>query len=209
MPTNKYFNNIDAKTEQDLFSSLITEAFQIHGIDVHYIKRDIPELDTFLREPKFSEFKDIVVVEMYAPDAGANGHGDHIMSKFGYQLQDSIEFFVSIKRWEELNYDLLRPREGDLIYVGNARTMYNTFINTAYEIKSVQMGFPQTYQFGNNHVYRLSCETYSPSYDTFKTGDKNIDSFLNDNRDETFINDVIEQKQQEILVPTGNPFGEL
>ena len=37
MPTNSYFRNFDAKNEQELLHSLVSEAIQIYGYDVSYI----------------------------------------------------------------------------------------------------------------------------------------------------------------------------
>lgn len=213
MSTNKYFNHTTFVSEQNLFDSLMIEAIQIHGVDVMYIKRDIPELDEILREPKFSEFKNTYTIEMYAPDGGIGSNEGFSMSKFGWLVDNNLDFVVSKTRWEieinSIDSELNRPREGDLIYVGDDSNINNSYINTIYEIKNVKVGNDDKFQFGTNYLYTLICQVYTPSHDTFDTENDDINKWLNDNESKTSINDEIKKEQVEILIPTHNPFGEL
>ena len=65
MPTSSYFRTFDAKNEQELLHSLVTESIQIYGHDVSYIPRTLVNTDTVLGEDSISEYKDAYSVEMY------------------------------------------------------------------------------------------------------------------------------------------------
>lgn len=213
MATNQYFNHTTFVNEQNLFNDLMVEAIQMHGTDVMYIKRDIPEIDKILQEPKFSQFKDTYIIEMYAPDGGIGSNDGFSMSKFGWMVDNNLDFVVSKTRWEQdigmLDNDLNRPREGDLIYVGETTMMNNAYINTMYEIKNVKIGNDDKFQFGTNYVYTLICQVYTPTHDDFETEHININDWMNDNKDKTSINNEVKKEQTEIIVPNFNPFGEL
>lgn len=213
MATNKYFNQVTNVPEQGLFQSLITEAIKIHGTDVLYIKRDIPELDKILREPKFSTFKNTHTIEMYAPDGGISTNNNFSMSKFGWLVDSALELIVSIAVWDKdiSVYDstLIRPREGDLIFIGDSRVLNNSYINTVYEITSVKVGNENRFEFGMNSVYTVGCQVYSASHDDFETDNIDMNDFLNDNTHKTEINDAIFEEMDDIVIPSNNPFGEI
>ena len=213
MATNKYFNHTTNVPEQGLFESLVTEAIKIHGTDVLYIKRDIPELDEILREPKFSKFKDTHVIEMYAPDGGISTNNNFSMSKFGWLVDNTLELVVSMPVWEEIitvrDNGLNRPREGDLVFIGDSQMLSNSYINTVYEITSVKVGNEDRFQFGKNYVYTLGCQVYSTSHDDFETDNTDFNDFLNDNEHNTAINDALTQEMNDVIVTGQNPFGEL
>lgn len=213
MSTNKYFNNINNSSEQNLFQSLMTESIKIHGTDVLYFRRDIPELDAILREPKFSEFKNTHVIEMYAPDGGISTNNNFSMSKFGWLVDSQLELVVSMTSWDNAIsiYDdvLSRPREGDLVFIGDSKVLSNSYINTVYEITSVKVGNESRFELGKNYVYTLGCQVYSPSHDDFDTENDAMNDFLNDNEHKTSINDALTSEMNSIVIPSSNPFGEI
>ena len=65
MSTSTYFRNFDAKNDQELLHSIVSESIKIHGYDVNYIPRTLVYEDTILGEDSFSEYKDAYSVEMY------------------------------------------------------------------------------------------------------------------------------------------------
>lgn len=212
MPTNKYFNHLYAKNEQKVFTDLVYEAIRIHGVDVVYIKREYVEIDEVLREPKQSTFKETYVVEMYIPDTGQGGGDQSFMSKFGFRFQETSEAILSIRAWDEANTGMVRPREGDVIYIGNPDHIYDSFMNTAFEIKQVHMGMDDDFQKGGRHAYRLTLESFTPSYEKFETEYDQVNTAYNVNDEYeimTAINEVSTKKTDELLVPSKNPFGEL
>ena len=92
MPTNTYFRNFDARNEQELLHSLVTESIQIYGHDVNYIPRTLVNEDTILGEDSISEYKDAYSIEMYIKSVdGFEGEGD-LVSKFGLEIRDQLCF---------------------------------------------------------------------------------------------------------------------
>ena len=169
MATNSYFRNFDAKNEQELLHSLVTESIQVYGHDVSYIPRTLINEDTILGEDSISEFKDAHSVEMYVKSVdGFEGEGD-FASKFGIQIKDTIEFIVSKKVFEKnLSHEttINRPNEGDLIYLPLSKSLF--------EIKFVEHENP-FYQMGKLYTFKLSCELFEYSQEDFDTGFSDID----------------------------------
>jgi len=64
MATNSYFRNFDAKNDQELLHSIVTESIKVTGYDVNYIPRTLVNEDTILGEDSISEYKDAYSVEM-------------------------------------------------------------------------------------------------------------------------------------------------
>lgn len=212
MATNKYFNQTRNVPEQDLYSDLLIEQIQIYGMDVVYIKRENLDIDKILNEPTMSKFKESYVIEMYMPDSEQAQGEQYYMSRLGIDFSETSELYVSTLRWKEVVGDnMVRPREGDLIYVGNPNSTYSSTINKMYKIKNVTMGHPERAQFGKNHSYRIIAETFIPSYEEFDTEYDDIDSNYNTDIKEEFlntINDASVEEAKKVMVQTENPFGE-
>lgn len=212
MATNKYFNFIDQKQEQDLFEDLVIEAVQINGVDVVYIPREVTEIDDILRESRQAIFNKYHVIEAFMPDTGQLGGDGYIMGKFGYQIEQTTELQISKRRWEELGTGFSRPREGDLIYIGDISSpgsSKNSFINTFFQINQVWFNDPD-WQFGKHFVYKLFCKTYIHSHEKFETGNTEIDQMNKEAMDDitTGINEASKRMSDEILVNRDNPFGD-
>ena len=171
MSTSTYFRNFDAKNDQELLHSIVSESIKIHGYDVNYIPRTLVNEDTILGEDSISEYKDAYSVEMYIKSVdGFEGEGD-LVSKFGLEVRDQIIFSLSRRAWEGLDIGT-RPEEGDLIYFG--------LTSKLFQIMFVEHETP-FYQTGALPTYDLTCELFTYSDETLDTG---IDTI-----------DVIEQKQ--------------
>lgn len=209
---NRYFNTYKAVNEQRLHDALVVESIQIGGVEVVYIKRDNADIDAILREPTISSFSDTYSIEMYDLSEGQQFDENSFMSKFGFRTDDEGDFIVAISRWEtvvkQLDATLAQPRAGDLIYVGDINNQRASYINTLFEITRVTVGMPNKFSIGKNLCYRLMCKVYTPDHSTFDTGTV-LDSVVNNYEDYSAINDVVEALQPTILVPKGNPFGEL
>ena len=211
MAVNKYFNQTRNRSEQSLFNDLLVEQIQIHGIDIVYIKRENLDVDKILNEPTMSKFKESHVIEVYMPDSEIAQGDQYHMTRVGLNFHEITEFFVSRTRWDEVVGDMPRPREGDLIYVGNPNHTYQSTINKMYIIKNVTVGHPERAQFGKDHSYRLITQTYVPSHEEFDTDYDDIDSNYNtDIRSEflTAINDASFEEGKKVMVQTENPFNE-
>lgn len=171
MPTNTYFRNFDARNEQELLHSLVTESIQIYGHDVNYIPRTLVNEDTILGEDSISEYKDAYSIEMYIKSVdGFEGEGD-LVSKFGLEIRDQIVFSVARRAFEGLDIGV-RPKEGDLIYFPLTEKLF--------QIMFVEHETP-FYQTGALPTFDLTCELFTYSDEKIDTGVEEVD--------------VIEQKQ--------------
>ena len=165
MATNSYFRNFDAKNEQELLHSLVTESIQVFGHDVNYIPRTLINEDTILGEDSISEFKDAYSIEMYIKSVdGFEGEGD-LISKFGLEIRDQIVFSLARRAWEGLDIGT-RPKEGDLIYF--------PLTSKLFQIMFVEHETP-FYQTGALPTFDLTCELFTYSDEKLDTGVDDID----------------------------------
>jgi len=179
MATNRFFNKINHAQEQKLYGSLVTESFQINGIDVLYLPRKIVEFDDILKEPTKSSFSRAFPIEAYFIDNG-NYQGDqNLISKFGFRINQTTELLIAKDRFEQLGTGLIRPTEGDLVYIGDPTSARGKFTNTLMQINQVWYGGDGAnadWQFGTHSCYKLVCETFIYSYESIKLGRQVPDS---------------------------------
>ena len=166
MPTSSYFRTFDARNEQELLHSLVTESIQIHGHDVSYIPRTLVDTDTVLGEDSISEYKDAYSVEMFIKSVDGA-----LMPTFGLEVRDQIVFSLARRAWEGLDLGV-RPKEGDLVYF--------PLTNKLFQIMFVEHETP-FYQTGALPTFDLTCELFVYSDEKMDT---DVDAI-----------DVIEQKQ--------------
>lgn len=207
---NKYFNRVSQSSEQDLFESTVIEMIQINGVDVWYIPREIFELDPILKEPKKTIFKRNFAIEAYMPDAAQYGGEQNIMSQFGLRINQTTEFIMSKKRFAELGTGRNRPKEGDLIYLGDPYSTAPSFTNNMFEINQVWYNNPD-WQFGKHFTYRIVCENFTYSYEKFQTGKEGIDQMNVKNSDDLkygINQEVVDFKQDLVVFDRNNPFGD-
>ena len=165
MPTNSYFRTFDARNDQELLHSIVSESIQVTGYDVNYIPRTLVNEDTILGEDSISEYKDAYSVEMYIKSVdGFEGEGD-LVSKFGLEVRDQIIFSMSRRAWEGLDIGT-RPKEGDLIYFG--------LTSKLFQIMFVEHETP-FYQNGALPTFDLTCELFTYSDEALDTGVDEID----------------------------------
>lgn len=165
MSTNHYFNNANARNEQNIIEDLTIESIKIHGFDFYYLKRSLINEDKIFGEDTISKFTSSKPIEMYIETVnGFGGQGD-LLSKFGLQVKDTATFVVSKKRFQK-ETEMDRPLEGDIIYLPMTQGMF--------EIKFVEHENP-FYQLGKNHTFKLSVELFQFSEEEFVTGVPEID----------------------------------
>jgi hypothetical protein len=199
MARNRHFNQYSpVKSEQSLIKDLVIEAIKIYGIDGYYLPRTHVNLDMIYGEDSSMIFDDAIEMELYVKSYdGFMGQQD-FLSKFGLQIDESITFVVSQKRFidsmkpivlseysyniltddpedgsgnlltEEL-YDyssILRPREGDLIWIPMLGYMYEIAFTENIE---------NFYQLGNIYTYEIRCNRFEYSSEKIDTGVASID----------------------------------
>ena len=209
MATNVYFSQ-QVQTEQNLYEDIVIESLKMYGQDVYYLPRTIVSKDNILNEDIESNFNDAYIIEMYIANVdGFEGDGN-LLSKFGVEIRDQANFIVSKRRWEQYigyhnhagtvssNYDLqvnidrsfedranvIRPAEGDLIYLPLSQSLF--------EIRFVEHESP-FYQLSNLPTYTLQCELFEYSGESINTGLSNLDD----------INSYIAQ-QKTLTLNSGN-----
>jgi len=197
MPTNFYFNNFPAEqitSEQLLVEDLVIEAMQIHGMDVYYMPRTTRSaVDYLYGEDTLKQYVTAYPIEMYLEDVtGMEGEGDFI-SKFGLEIRDEITMLVSRRRF---NYavgaaNLIRPREGDLIYVPLVKNFFEiTFVE--HENNQAMFYTLGRGRGGNVYVYAIKMKQFVFSEEIISTGIDEIDGQIRD-----------EYRRTQILLQTG------
>ena len=114
---------------------------------------------------------------MYMEEVEGYGGDKELISKFGLEIRDEVNFVVSRRIWEQtLTNDpniivSTRPNEGDLIYFPR--------IQKIFQIDFVDHDDP-FFQVDNLPVYKLSCSTYEYSHEALDTGVTAIDAIETD-----------------------------
>jgi hypothetical protein len=170
MATNFFFNNFQSSMEQNLIEDLVVESIKIYGIDLYYLPKRVVNRDTIFREEELATFNTAHPVEMYIKNVdGMEGEGD-FMSKFGLEIRDRITFTVSRRSFSSeilINEaDMVRPREGDLIWFPLTRKLYKIMF---VEHEAI------FYQLGSLQTWDMTCELFEYNNETFDTGIPDID----------------------------------
>lgn len=204
MPTNHYFNPFPAKqitNEQLLIEDLVIEAMKIYGMDVYYMPRSSrDQVDFLYGEDTLKQYIRAFPIEMYLENVtGMDGDGDFI-SKFGLEIRDEVTLLVSRNRFKATVPELIRPREGDLIFL--------PLMNNFFEITFVEHDDNQAMFYtlgrgrgGNVYVYALKMKKLVFSNEIIQTGIEDIDSNIRgyyprtrltlDNINGKFLNDEV------------------
>ena len=195
MATNQYFNPFPANqitNEQLLVEDLVIESMKIYGMDVLYMPRTSgDQIDFLFGEDTLKEYTKTFPLEMYLENIqGMEGEGDYI-SKFGLEIRDEITLLVSRRRFvhtvRDASADLLRPREGDVIYVPLTDAFFEiTFV----EHENDQAMF---YTLGrgrgaNVYLFALKLKKFVFSNELISTGNPTIDNKIRDYYPRTRIN---------------------
>ena len=203
MATNVYFNPFPSSqitSEQLLVEDLVIEAMQIYGMDIFYLPRSSrDQVDYLYGEDTLKQYVTAYPIEMYLENVtGMDGEQDFI-SKFGLEIRDEVTFLVSRRRFAA-TIPLIRPLEGDLIYIP---LLQNLFEITFVEHENDQAMF---YTLGrgrgaNVYVYALKLKQLVFSNELISTGIPEIDDQIRDayprtrisltSGSGTFVNDEI------------------
>ena len=196
MARNRYFNQYAfIKQEQKIIHDLVSEAIKIYGIDGYYIPRTQVNLDEIYGEDGLVKYEDALSMEMYVKSFDGFQGQEDFLSKFGLQIDESITFLVAQHRFieslkplinteygynirlEDDGYlidtqtydytDILRPREGDLIWI--------PLLGYMYEIKFTE-NIENFYQLGDIYTFEMRCDRFEYSSEKLDTGVTDIDA---------------------------------
>jgi hypothetical protein len=181
MATNKYFNLYKQRQEQNLLEDLIRESIKIHGIDAIYIPKKHQKIDSVFREDPLASFNDYHHMEMYIKTVdGFEGQGE-LFSKFGLDIKNQITFSISRLTFHEVvGKEMLRPNEGDLIYIPLSNA------DALYEIRHVSTK-NAFYNLGEYYMYDVQCEQFAFQDENIKTGIDAIDAMADSGSQTTML----------------------
>lgn len=171
MASNIFVDFYTESSEQDLLQDLVQEAVRFAGHDCWYLPRTVVNRDEIFTEPEYGTYDSAFLVDFYIKTTTQMGGEGALMSKFGFELRDELVLTISKKTFQEEildeRPDVLRPREGDLIFI--------PMIGSMFTIKYVdKKAF--FYQLGDLQAYDLTMELYEGQSEVFNTGVPEIDA---------------------------------
>ena len=191
--------------EQGLVQDLINEQLRMYGIECHYIPRKLMTSRTIMKEVIESRFDQAFPLEAYLMNIdGYAGQGE-LLTKFGIRNVDEANFVISKERFEEAiapflseqdEYELTRPKEGDLIFFPLGKRLF--------EIKFVEHEKP-FYQLNQTYVYQLNCELFEYEDEVIDTDVSAIDQVVQ--TEGYFARLILSQVGSDATASTGVVFG--
>lgn len=178
MATNHYFNNYAAQNEQRLLEDLIVESIKIMGFDAYYIPIFNPEdRDILYGEDPLKRFQTAYPIEMYLSTVFQYEGDRDFFSKFGLEIRNEVSVILSKRSFtERIPNGIIRPREGDLVYIpvinGVGNLMEITFTDHTKDFFALGRKLP--------YFYELKLEQYRYSQEVIDTGVAEIDSVVQD-----------------------------
>jgi len=155
--------------EQNLIHDLVAESIQFNGIDFVYLPRTMNNDDPLFHESTQSTFSQVFTIEGYLESVESfEGDGD-MLSGLGLSIKDQASIQFAQRRFRTVTGKYL-PIEGDLLYYKNAKSIF--------EIKFVQ-NESQFYPMGTLPSFKMTCEKYEYSGETFTTGIPELDALNN------------------------------
>jgi hypothetical protein len=219
LPKSPYLDNVGFSAEKNLLGVLQQEAINLYGINVYYIKNNYTNVDDLFDEDRLPVLTNAFQLAVQLKDAYEGKMGSPMFSKFGFQDQSTISLLVSLKEWVEVTSGtMIRPREGDLIYVpswnsyGPSDMFKITFIDK-YETEGY-------HPLGSKNLVELECEKWSYGSEELNTGVAEVDAVETENSNDatafptmanepTKANSVVQTVANSFAVfQTENPFGE-
>ena len=199
MARNRYFNQYTpVKQEQNLVEDLIIESIKIYGVDGYYLPRTHVNLDKIYGEDASMIFDDALEMEFYIKSFDGFMGQEDFLSKFGLQIDESITFVVSQKRFTqslktslitEYSYNILTEDGDELLSNRNDVSEYDydaivrpregdlisiPMLKGIYEIKFTQ-NIENFFQLGKLYTYEIRCDRLEYSSERINTDVADID----------------------------------
>ncbi len=178
MALNHYFNFFPEKitNEQVLVEDLVIEALQIHSMDIYYMPRESrDQIDRLMGEDQLKTYASASIIEVYLENvSGMEGEGD-LISKFGLEIRDEMTVLVSRRRFNFVFPKLVRPREGDVIFI----PLTNNFMEITFVEHENQQAMFYTLgrgRGGNVYVYSMRLKQFVFSNEQIQTGVDEVDT---------------------------------
>lgn len=169
-----YFNNYNSISEQRVVEDLIVEAIKIVGFDAYYIPIENEEdRDILYGEDPIKKFGSAFPVEFYLSSALEYVGEKEFFSKFGLEIRNDANIIISKRSFSQrVPQDILvRPREGDLVYVpflnGTGEMFEIKFVDHTKDFFTLGRKIP--------YFYELQLEKFKYSQEIIDTGIDEID----------------------------------
>lgn len=146
---------------------LVIESIQITGINCFYVRKTFQSIDQILGEDNLMKFSDAYLLEFYLDSVEGYGGEGQLISKFGIEIKNRLDFSVSVKRFVE-EVKLERPMEGDLIWF--------PFSQTFFEILFVEDNIP-FYEVGKNYIFKIATQTWYYGQEKVDTTEARLNDF--------------------------------
>ena len=158
------------KGTQKLLDTLVMQAIQHKGQDMYYLPRRADTFDDLWHEDDTEYFDTALGIPVYVKTAEGFLAQEAFMTQFGIDIKPQVVFTIARKQFEDNilseEPDLIRPREGDLIFFPmNSRVFEIRFVDDK----------PFFYQGGALQAYDVTCELYTYAGARFTTGITEID----------------------------------
>lgn len=191
MAINPYFNFYTATNEQSLLENLIIESIRAYGFNTWYMPKTLNSMDDIFRESEINSFNSAIEIECYLKsNMKFEGDGKFMSQHLGLEIRDQTTFTVAQTVFKDQT-DLLRPQEGDLMFL--------PLDGKIYEIKFVEHQ-DVFYQLGRLMVWDIQCEVLEYTGQRFDTGVAAIDAiasdFAMDDVEDSPIDDWIDQSPE-------------
>lgn len=173
MPTSVYFNNYNSTPEQRLYEDLIGEVVGTYGINAKYIPRESESsFDLIFGDDPTKKYDSSYPIAVYVQTVDGFQGGD-LFSKFGLEIRKQVQFIIPHREFKRgIPQNLLRPREGDLLWLTNFQKLFEiTYVDRDEFF----------YTFGKSGYYGflLTCEMFRYSDESLNVGDPEIDGLEN------------------------------
>lgn len=178
MPLNHYFNFFPEQitNEQLLVEDLVIEALKIYSMDIYYIPRESRDkIDRLMGEDQVKKFSAAHIIEVYVENvSGMEGEGD-LITKFGLEIRDEMTVLMSRRRFKFTLPALIRPREGDIIYMPLVQNFFEiTFVE--HENQQAMFYTLGRGRGGNVYVYSLRLKQFVFSNEQIQVGVDEVDT---------------------------------
>ena len=187
--------------ESELYRNAVDEICEQRGIDFKYVQRTLVNPDYLFGEDTVSVFGAHETVTMWIENYEQfDGVGD-LFSKFGFEVDNRLILVVATSRFDGIVGQ--EPQVDDLVYhPPSGKIFVVKLIN--YDDNMFQMN-------GYRDRYRLTCELFTPSHETYDTNVDDIDELMSvDDVNNDLEKDRVEEEIEDALdLDEGDIFGNI
>lgn len=181
------------QTEIDTYSNQFHEAVQMYGIEAKYILAENISEDNILGEHNYQNYTSDNTYDVFVRmENMSNFDGEDIMSGFGIEMTDTVNFLMSKITFENMSRE---PQPNDIVVI--------PYMDRIFEVTRIEKELEGVGFYGGQTRYvgfKLTAHLYRNDNDTFSTDIDIVDDLTDRTNEEiTLSNDEIETVANEIL----------